>query len=136
VNDAARYNRIVSEIQKRDIEIAVLSLRQAGGQSVKDMAADDMDYTKRLELTGRLDAAVKRYDELSRDPGVIRALAVINRESAATYRLGPTPKLKTELPALIKRRSELEALAIRLKVVGNTRAGFLSCLTARQRYRW
>ena len=101
--DPVRYNYYVGEIRKREVAIADA---HRWSDQFKERAADlpmQRDWvTPRLELTADLEAAVGRYSELATDPEITAALAAINAETTIRYRLGPSQKLKEELPRLIK----------------------------------
>jgi clan AA aspartic protease (TIGR02281 family) len=71
-----------------------------------------------LDVSDKMEAASKRYEELSADDGVKAALASLRAAAGLRARLGPSAQFTQELPFVRKQRELVDAGSIKLIVAG------------------
>jgi aspartyl protease family protein len=106
---------------------SLISKLKEGTQYVQDREAEikkmggsrDAYVTSALELSDKMEAMAKRYDELSKDPEVQAALTRINDKARPKMKLGPSPDF-TQNVALVKRqRDTINSAVVKVSVEGN-----------------
>lgn len=94
----------------------VIKQRQAVLQTIGDPSDDYVAIT--LKFGAAIDATTARYQALASDPEVKAAIDKLNAGRGAKVALGPSERLKTELPAIAKLRERVNSETISFDTIG------------------
>lgn len=115
-----QYNRLVGQLNAALARKgrAALSLEQHQAELSK-LSDPTNDYVVAVQdLSDRMEALLKRYEELAADAEVKGALAAMTARGGPKFALGPSAAFKQELPGVRQQRTLVNGAAIKLAKVG------------------
>jgi clan AA aspartic protease (TIGR02281 family) len=121
VKDTFQHNQIVGQIN------SLVSKIKEGTQYVSDREAElkklgssrDAYVTAALELSEKMEAMQKKYEELNKDPEVQAALTKINDKARPKMKLGPSPEFLQNVALVKKQRDTINSAVVKVMTEGN-----------------
>ena len=124
-NNTELYNRIIGQLNTNQEELQTREKESFSEDSGKDVRAKlskarDEFLTKLLSLRKAVDAANKKYEELSAEKSVKDAVEAANKELEKEYELGPSKAFANNVKALEKLEAKILSESIALRKESNT----------------